>query len=311
MSKGGTSTSGVNIDPDVKEAFLANFANARGVAGALPVQQFAGLNPMYQAGEEALVNTALAGPGIAGTDLAAQAAAMGTAYQPMQQQTLQANLGMSGPGSIASYMNPYTSQVRANALADLETARQSAIQQTGERAMQAKAFGGSRQGVAEGITNLGFAKQAGTLGTQLNENAFNNAVQLQAADLARQQQAQAANQAAGLSGAELNLRGAGQLGSLAAQQQALRLGGAQAVMSAGGARQALEQQQMDAIRNIGLQRLGVVQSSLGAQPANLGQIATTPNSRNVASGALGGALAGGQLFGAPGAIAGGILGLLG
>ena len=311
MSKGGTSTSGVNIDPDVKEAFLANFANARNVAGALPTQQIAGLNPMYQAGEEALVNTALAGPGIAGTDLAAQMAAAGGMYQPMQQQTLQANLGMTGAGSIGSYMNPYTQMVRQNALGDLESARQSAIQQTGERATQAKAFGGSRQGVAEALTNQGFAKQAATLGTQLNENAFNNAVQLQAADLARQQQAAAANQTAGLQAAQLRLGGTQQLGSLAAQQQALRLGGAQAVMGAGGARQALEQQQMDAIRNIGLQRLGVVQSSLGAQPANLGQIATTPYSNNVASGALGGALAGGQLFGPYGAIAGGILGLLG
>jgi len=311
MSKGGTSTSGVNIDPDVKEAFLANFANARSVAGALPTQEFAGFTPTYQAGEEALVNTALAGPGIAGTDLAAQAAAMGTAYQPMQQQAAQANLGMTGAGNIASYMNPYTQMVRQNALGDLESARQNAIQQTGERATQAKAFGGSRQGVAEALTNAGFAKQAGTLGTQLNENAFNSAVQLQAADLARQQQAAAANQTAGLQGAQLRLGGAQQLGSLAAQQQALRLGGAQAVMGAGGARQALEQQQMDAIRNIGLQRLGIVQSSLGAQPANLGQIATTPYSNNVASGALGGALAGGQLFGPYGAVAGGILGLLG
>ena len=318
MSKGGSTTSTSEIDPDIKQAFLANFANARNVAGALPTQQFAGFNPMYQAGEEALVNTSLAGPGIAGTDLAAQAAAMGTAYQPMQQQAFQANLGMTGPGSIASYMNPYTSQVRANALADLESARQTAIQQTGDRAMQAKAFGGSRQGVAEGITNLGFAKQAGTLGTQLNENAFNNAVQLQAADLARQQQAQAANQAAGISGADLRLRGANQLGSLAAQQQALRLGGAQAVMGAGGARQALEQQQMDAIRNIGLQRLGIVQSSLGAQPANLGQITSTPYSQNVGAGALGGALAGAQLGSVIpgigtgiGAGIGGILGLLG
>jgi len=311
MSKGGTSTSGVNIDPDVKEAFLANFANARNVAGALPTQQFAGLNPMYQAGEEALVNTALAGPGIAGTDLAAQMAAAGGMYQPMQQQTLQANLGMTGAGSIGSYMNPYTSMVRENALGDLESARRSAIQQTGERAAQARAFGGSRQGVAEALTNQGFAKQAATLGTQLNENAFNQAVQLQAADLARQQQAQAANQAAGISGADLRLRGANQLGGLAAQQQALRLGGAQAVMGAGGARQALEQQQMDAIRNIGLQRLGIVQSSLGAQPANLGQITTTPYSQNIGAGVLGGALAGSQLAGPYGAVAGGILGLLG
>ena len=311
MSKGGTSTSGVNIDPDVKEAFLANFANARNVAGALPTQQFAGLTPTYQAGEEALVNTGLAGPGIAGTDLAAQMAAAGGMYQPMQQQTLQANLGMTGAGSIGSYMNPYTSMVRENALGDLESARRSAIQQTGERATQARAFGGSRQGVAEALTNQGFAKQAATLGTQLNENAFNQAVQLQAADLARQQQAQAANQAAGISGADLRLRGANQLGGLAAQQQALRLGGAQAVMGAGGARQALEQQQMDAIRNIGLQRLGIVQSSLGAQPANLGQITTTPYSQNIGAGVLGGALAGSQLAGPYGAVAGGILGLLG
>jgi len=208
-------------------------------------------------------------------------------------------------------MNPYTSQVRANALADLESSRQMAIQQTGERATQARAFGGSRQGVAEALTNQGFAKQAANLGTTLNESAFNQAVQMQSADLARQQQAAAANQAAGLQGAQLRLGGASQLGSLAAQQQALRLGGAQAVMGAGGARQALDQQQMDAIRNIGLQRLGIVQSSLGAQPANLGQIATTPNYSNPASGALGGALAGGQLFGVPGAVAGGILGLLG
>jgi hypothetical protein len=312
MSKGGSPDVTTNaVDPDIKEAFLANFANARNVAGALPTQQFAAYNPMYQAGEEALVNTGLAGPGIAGTDLAAQMAAAGGAYQPMQQQTLQANLGMTGPGSIGSYMNPYTQMVRENALGDLESARRAAIQQTGERATQARAFGGSRQGVAEALTNQGFAKQAATLGTQLNENAFNQAVQLQAADLARQQQAQAANQAAGLSGAQLRLGGASQLGSLAAQQQALRLGGAQTVLGLGGARQAQEQQQMDAIRNIGLQRLGVVQSSLGATPANLGGTVSTPSYSNPAAGALGGALAGGQMFGPYGAVAGGILGLLG
>jgi hypothetical protein len=314
MSKGGAPDVTTNaVDPDIKEAFLANFQNAQSVAGALPTQQFAGFNPLYQAGEEALVNTALAGPGISGTDLAAQMAAYGGVYQPAMQTAGQANLGMTGPGSIGSYMNPYTSQVRANALADLETARRSAIQQTGERATQARAFGGSRQGVAEALTNAGFARQAGTLGTQLNENAFNQAVQMQSADLARQQAAQAANQAAGLSGAELRLRGAGQLGSLAAQQQALRLGGAQAVMGAGGARQAADQQQMDAIRNIGLQRLGIVQSSLGAQPANLGQIATTPNYSNPGAGALGGALAGFQLSGGNpiGAGIGGLIGLLG
>ena len=305
MSKGGTTTSTSSIDPQIKEAFLANFQQAQGVAGALPTQQFAGYNPMYQAGEEALVNTGLAGPGISGTDLAAQMAAYGGVYQPSQITAQQTNLSMGqGPGSIGSYMNPYTAQVRTNALGDLEAARQAAIQQTGERANAARAFGGSRQGVAEALTNQGFAKQAATLGTTLNEQAFNQAMAMQQADIGRRSAADIANQQAGLQGAQLRLGGASQLGNLAAQQQALRLGGAQAVMGAGGARQALDQQQMDAIRNIGLQRLGVVQSSLGAQPANLGMVATTPYSQNVGAGLLGGALAGSQLAGAAGLTAG-------
>lgn len=305
MSKGGTTTSTSSIDPQIKEAFLANFQQAQGVAGALPTQQFAGYNPLYQAGEEALVNTALAGPGITGTDLAAQMAAYGGVYQPGQITAQQTNLGLGqGAGTIGSYMNPFTEQVRTNALADLESARRAAIQQTGERATAAKAFGGSRQGVAEGITNLGFAKQAANLGTTLNEQAFNQAVALQGQDIARRSAADIANQQAGLQGAQLRLGGASQLGNLAAQQQALRLGGAQAVMGAGGARQALDQQQMDAIRNIGLQRLGIVQSSLGATPANLGMVATTPYSQNVGAGALGGALAGSQLAGTLGLTAG-------
>ena len=318
MSKGGTTTSTSSIDPQIKEAFLANFQQAQGVAGALPVQQFAGYNPMYQAGEEALVNTGLAGPGIAGTDLAAQMAAYGGVYQPGQITAQQTNLGLGqGPGTIGSYMNPYSDMVRKNALADLEASRQTAIQQMGERATAAKAFGGSRQGVAESLTNLGFAKQAGNLGATLNEQAFNQAMAAQQADIGRRSAADIANQQAGLQGAQLRLGGASQLGNLAAQQQALRLGGAQAVMGAGGARQALDQQQMDAIRNIGLQRLGVVQSSLGAQPANLGMVATTPYSQNVGAGALGGALAGAKLGSAVpgigtalGAGIGGILGLL-
>ena len=319
MSKGGsTQTSSTSIDPQIKEAFLANFQQAQGVAGALPIQQIAGFNPMYQAGEEALVNTALAGPGISGTDIAAQMAGYGGFYQPAAITAQKTNLGMTGPGSIGSYMNPYTSSVRENALADLESARQAAIRQTGQQAMQAKAFGGSRQGVAEALTNQGFAKQAANLGTTLNEQAFNQAMAMQQADIARQSAADLANQQAGLAGAQFRLGAAGQLGNLAAQQQALRLGGAQAVMGAGGARQALEQQQMDAIRNVGLQRLGVVQSSLGAQPANLGMQSVTPQYSNPAAGALGGALAGAKLGSvipgvgtAFGAIGGGLLGLLG
>ena len=354
MSKGGSQTATTSIDPDLKKAFLANLEQAQGVAGALPVQQFAGFNPMYQAGEQQLINTGLAGPGIGTVDEAAYRTGVEGTYQPAMVNAAQANLGMSGAGSIGSYMNPYTQQVTQNALADLETARQNAIRQTAQQAGAARAFGGSRQGVAEAQTNLGYGTQAGRLSTQLNEQAFNQAMAAQQADLARQQQAamqnaaqrsaasqfgagamnQAslanaaqrnlmaqfnanlgqnaalANQGAGLSGAQLRLSAANQLGNLGAQQQGLRMSGATAAMQAGAARQQLLQQQMDAQRNIGLQKLQVAQSALGQGIPNLGTTTTEPYSKNPLTGAFGGALAGSK-FGVPGTILGGLLGLLG
>jgi hypothetical protein len=308
MSKGGSQTATTSIDPDLKKAFLANLEQSQNVAGALPVQQFAGFNPLYQAGEQQLVNTGLAGAGLGTVDEAAYRTGVEGTYQPGMVNAAQANLGMSGAGSIGSYMNPYTQQVSQNALADLETSRQNAIRQTAQQAQQARAFGGSRQGVAEAQTNLGYGTQAGRLSTQLNENAFNQAMQAQQQDLARQQQASLANQGAGLSGAQLRLGAASQLGNLGQLQQGLRMSGAQAAMGAGSARQQLLQQQLDAQRNIGLQKLQVAQSALGQGLPNLGQTTTTPYTKNVGAGVLGGAAAGFQMGGPWGAALGGLLG---
>jgi len=242
MSKGGSQTSSTSIDPQIKEAFLQNVQQARGVAGALPVQQFAGFNPLYQAGEEQIVNQSLT---------------------PFTGQ------------EIGGFMNPYQQEVIDRSLADIESSRQMADLRDRQAATQAKAFGGSRQGVQSSLTNAAALKQAADLSANLRNQGFGQATQL--AQYARGQNLQ----------------------------------GGQNVLALGGARQALEQQQLDAIRNIGLQKLGIVQSSLGANPANLGGTTQTPYTRNAASGALGGALAGGQMFGPIGAIGGGILGLLG
>ena len=332
MSKGGSQTSSTSIDPDVKKAFLSNFEQAKNVAGALPVQEFAGFNPMYQAGERQLVNTSLAGPGLANVDRAAQMTAEGAQYQPGMVGRFGAgpaslaDAAQANMGDIGRYMNPYTSGVIDASLADIEKARAAASSRIGQQAAAAKAFGGSRQAVAQGASSGQFAEQAARTAAQLRSQGFDVAANQMQQDLARQQQAalqnaaarnqaaqfnanigqQAAlaNQQAGLQGAQLRLGGANQLGNLAAQQQALRLTGAQAVMGAGGARQAQEQQRLDALRNIGLQRLGIVQSSLGANPANLGMTTQTPYSQNTGAGLLGGALAGSQLAGALGMSAG-------
>jgi hypothetical protein len=208
----------------------------------LPVQQFAGYNPLYQAGEQQIVNQSLTP--FSGAD-------------------------------INAFMNPYQQEVIDRSLGDIESSRQMQDIRDRQAATQARAFGGSRQGVQSSLTNAAALKQAADLSANLRNQGYGQAAQL--AQYARGQNIQ----------------------------------GGQNVMALGGARQAFEQQQMDAIRNIGLQKLGIVQSSLGANPADLGRTTSTPYSRNVASGALGGALAGGQLFGPVGAIGGGILGLLG
>ena len=373
MSKdsGGSQTATTSIDKDIKAQYLRNLEQAKSVAGGLGVQQFAGFNPLYAAGEEQLVNTALGGPGIGSVDQAAYQTGLAGGYQPQMVGGFgggSAELsGATGYGAtdvtaaqanmadINRYMNPYTQNVTKNTLADLETGRQNAVRQIAQQAGAAKAFGGSRQGVVEAQTNIGFGDTAGKLLAQLNEQAYNNAMNAQQQDLARQQQAamqnaaqrtsasqfgagamnqaqlsnaasrnamaqfnanlaqQAAlaNQGAGLAGAQFRLGAANQLGNLGMQQQGLRMSGAQAVMGAGGARQQLEQARLDAARNIGLQRLGIVQGALGMQPANLGGITTQPTYRNQAAGALGGAAAGYQLGGPVGAGIGGLIGLLG
>jgi hypothetical protein len=229
--------------------------------------------------------------------------------------------------------------------------------QIAQQAGAAKAFGGSRQGVAEAQTNIGYGTQAGNLSAQLNEQAYNNAMAAQQQDLARQQQAamqnaaqrtaasqfgagasntsylanaaaknqmaqynaglqqQAAlaNQSTDLAGAQFRLGAANQLGNLGTAQQGLRMSGAQAVMQAGGARQQLDQARLDALRNIGMEKLGVSSGALTAQLPNLGMTSTQPYYQNRTAGALGGAAAGYQMFNKNpyAAAAGGLLGYFG
>lgn len=242
MSKGGSTTSTQSIDPQLKAAYLENLNQAKSVAGALPVREFADFNPMYMAGEEQVVNQSLT---------------------PFSGQ------------DINAFMNPYQEDVINRSLGDVETSRQMADLRDRQAATGAKAFGGSRQGVQAALTNAAALKQAADLSANMRSQNY------------------------------------GQAANLAQYARGQNIQGGQNVMALGGARQALLQQQMDALRNIGTEKLGISTAALGGNIPNLGMSSTTPYSRNVASGALGGALAGGQMFGPVGAGIGGLLGLLG
>lgn len=123
--------------------------------------------------------------------------------------------------NMQQYMNPYTQAVTEQSLADLERSRQLQQQQTAAQATAARAFGGSRQGVAEAETNRAYGENAARLLAQQNAAAYQAAQQASEADLARQMQAQQLNQAQDLATTQQSLQLAGQFG-LANQDAALR-----------------------------------------------------------------------------------------
>jgi len=225
-SSGGTQTQTTSIDPELKGAYLQNLQQARNVAAALPERQFAGFNPLYQAGEQQLTNLGLT---------------------PFTGE------------EISAFQNPYEQQVVQNTLQDIEDQRRMGQIAESQRATAARAFGGSRQGVQQSLTNAAALRQAATTAANLRQQGYGQAAQL----------AQTA-------------RGIGRQGAMD-------------VMGLGGARQAFTQQQLDAIRGLGLERLGVAQSGLSLQLPNLGMTQSTPLYQNRAAGALGGALGGAAL----------------
>jgi len=123
--------------------------------------------------------------------------------------------------NIQQYMNPYTQAVTNQSLQDLERSRQLQQQQTAAQATAAKAFGGSRQGVAEAETNRAFGENAARLVAQQNAAAYEAAQRASESDLARAMQAQQLNQAQDAATTQQSLQLAGQFG-LANQDAALR-----------------------------------------------------------------------------------------
>ena len=85
------------------------------------------------------------------------------------------NQAAAGP-NIGQFMNPYTNMATGQAMQDLNRQRQMAINDTGAAATRAGAFGGSRHGVAEALTNTGFAQQGANMFANMQQQGFNTAL---------------------------------------------------------------------------------------------------------------------------------------
>ena len=86
---------------------------------------------------------------------------------------------------LSGYMNPYTNEVENHAMAALEKSRQQSTNSNSAAATAAGAFGGSRHGVVDAVTNAETATAAGDLSAQLRQQGYDRATSLAMGDLER------------------------------------------------------------------------------------------------------------------------------
>lgn len=94
------------------------------------------------------------------------------------------------------YQNPYQQQVLDRTMAQMDKQRLQALDQNRASAAAAGAFGGSRHGVVDAITNSEINQSMGDMAANLNLQGFNTAAGLAGQDISNQMSVASQNQAA-------------------------------------------------------------------------------------------------------------------
>lgn len=102
---------------------------------------------------------------------------------PIDQGLMNFNPGTIAGSNLSAYTNPWETSVVNSSLADNERARQMAIQGGQAQATAAGAFGGSRHGVADSLTNEDYLRNAGSLASQLRMAGYSNAQDMAQRDI--------------------------------------------------------------------------------------------------------------------------------
>jgi len=177
--------------------------------------------------------------------------ALGTTQQAMQR-----------PIDIGAYANPYENQVVQQSMRDVGSAAKMGLNQLDAQAGAAKAFGGSRHGIAQAETMKGFNQQAMDQAAQLRSQGFNTSLQAAMAD--RQARLGAASQLGNLGQQAF---GVGQTIQGQQQQQGLL-------------QQSIQQALIDAARQQYAGYTGAPQTALQAPLAALGVTPTPQTTTN-------------------------------
>lgn len=255
-------------------------------------------------------------------DTAAGMTQASTAATPMISPETFRN-GLSG--AINDYMNPYIGNVvnSVQALSDQNLNR--ALTQTADQAIGAKAFGGSRHGVQEGVATAQNNLNTNNLLANLLNSGYNQATSLMGQDISNNLQAQGANQNA-FSSWMNRMQGAGsQMSQLGTANRAANVADVNNLLSYGGLEQSTQGNQMQAAynewlrqQNMPLQMQQLYNQSVSAAPhSTTGTSSTTsygmqPQQQQTSSplmGALGLGMAGLSML--PGGTIPGLLGGMG
>lgn len=166
-----------------------------------------------QAGQMAENNV---GAGSAATQQGVSTAAGTSGFAPSQVQA-----GILGNTNLSPYLDPYTQNVVNTTNQAIDQQRQQDINGNAGQATAAGAFGGSREGVADALTNKYYGQVAAQTDAGLESQGYTNAQQAALADINNNLGAQEANQTAGIQGAQIQNNAAGILGQLGLQQQTM------------------------------------------------------------------------------------------
>jgi hypothetical protein len=246
------------LDPRFGNLFFGNVNAANDVANNLDARQIAGMSNDWNAGADIVRNNATNGAGFGSMNSAAQSLGAATGYRPQQ---VQADSFLTG--NLGAYMNPYQQQVTDRTMQGLERSRQMAQVNDAARMTAARAFGNDRRGIVEAQTNEAYDRNAADTLANLNSTGFGQAASLMQADQNRAFAAQQANQQAGLQGQQLNQGAAVNLANVGNMQQGAGYDAANAMMGIGGQQQQLTQAQLDAYRNLDLERQQLRNQALG------------------------------------------------
>lgn len=140
---------------------------------------------------------------------AGQGAAFEMGYAPQQVQA-----GQLATTDLSQYQNPYTQQVIDAQAQDVLRNAQIGMQNLGAQAQAARAFGGSRHGIAQAEIGRGAADVLGQQAAALRAQGFQNAQQAAQADIANRMAADQFNVQSGLAGSQQRLAAGNQLGNV-------------------------------------------------------------------------------------------------